>query len=405
MLYAYVLFLYPNSIFHDDSHFFIQGIHNFSVLEFSPHFPGYPSFIFTLKIINYFFKDAALSLHLLNIISTLSCIVLSTLIVKHYTNNLYSLIAFITLLSSSVVFYSALLMMSDSFGLTLFLYSYYLCIKKQKKGAGILLALALWARPSYLILILALLCIKYSKEFFISFFICSVAITLTVLGLEGLNYIKEALRFIEGHFTLWGKGEFKHSIHTKTWTDVFIHEIGIFKTILLLTPALLLLFKKNSLAVIFTAYLIWVLAAQNPNSIRHILPLIFLGHTLFSLFLFSLHNKKIKFFSLVLFLFTATLFKENFQKKEAPLMQVSDFLSNEHIIITNYGIATLRAKGFTVLDKYYLNSVNSYIKTHPNKKYAILSTQSNTLFEGFKLYKTFQGRTYLEPKLYIYKKQ
>lgn len=404
LLYAYFLFLYPSSINHDDSFFFIKGIENFSVIEFSPHFPGYPTFMIVLKFLNIFINDAQKTLSFVNVLSTLSCILLASLIVKKYTNSIYSLLTCFSLIFSSMLLYSSQLLISDSFGLALFLLAFFLLQKENKKTAGIVLAFALWARPSYLVLVLALLIYKKNKDFFVYFFITSFLVLCLLLFVEGSSYINEAIRFIEGHFSIWGKGQFSKDFVTITWADILLEKIGLVKLLLLGVSILLLFFRKNLLAFIFISYTFWIIFAQNPNSIRHLIPLFVLGHMIFFIFIATLKNRVFTILLILSFFASSNIYKEKFLFEESPLIKASKLLPKDSILISNYGIQTLRSLGFTVLDKYYFQAVKSYLRVNKDKEFYILSMQNKTLFEGFELYKIVPKNKYYGKDIYLYRK-
>nr|MBL0708758.1 hypothetical protein [Sulfurimonas sp.] len=65
LVYGLFIFSYPPSYYNDDSLFLANGILNFSVIEFSPQFPGYPTIIILGKILNFFLDDQKYSLFIL----------------------------------------------------------------------------------------------------------------------------------------------------------------------------------------------------------------------------------------------------------------------------------------------------------------------------------------------------
>ena len=56
------LFQYPLVVSSDDALFFSRGVDRFSVIEFSPHFPGYPAFI-ALASLLYLLAVLLIALH------------------------------------------------------------------------------------------------------------------------------------------------------------------------------------------------------------------------------------------------------------------------------------------------------------------------------------------------------
>ena len=53
------LLTFPVALDSDDALNFAHGVVRFSVLEFSPHFPGYPAFIWLARLINLAVDDPA----------------------------------------------------------------------------------------------------------------------------------------------------------------------------------------------------------------------------------------------------------------------------------------------------------------------------------------------------------
>ena len=54
LFYAVFILNYEPSFYNDDSLFLTRGIDNFSVIDFSPHFPGYVVIVILGKFINIF---------------------------------------------------------------------------------------------------------------------------------------------------------------------------------------------------------------------------------------------------------------------------------------------------------------------------------------------------------------
>ena len=130
-VYAVFIFTYPASYFNDDSLFLAKGIENFSVIDFSPHFPGYPSVVIFGKIINFFIDDAKYSLFILTALSA----VLIPLVLFLYTEKLQdektAFIVFLLSITSPYLMNISLSMLSESVGLLSFFWdSILLNLKK-----------------------------------------------------------------------------------------------------------------------------------------------------------------------------------------------------------------------------------------------------------------------------------
>ena len=53
------LFAFPVALDSDDALNFAHGVTRFSVLEFAPHFPGYPAFIWLARLLNLLTQNPA----------------------------------------------------------------------------------------------------------------------------------------------------------------------------------------------------------------------------------------------------------------------------------------------------------------------------------------------------------
>ncbi|NQY54473.1 MAG: glycosyltransferase family 39 protein [Campylobacteraceae bacterium] len=185
LAYAYFIFSFPASYYNDDSLFLRNGIINFSVIDFSPHFPGYASLILFGKSLNFFLQDAKESLFILTATYAILLPLVVFLYIKKIHNENIAFISYLLTLSSPYLVNLSLSMLSDSMGLFFLFLSLYLMEDKKYKLSGLMVSIALFARPSYLILFLItfiyLMFLKKEslKKIFISFFITSVFFLLS----------------------------------------------------------------------------------------------------------------------------------------------------------------------------------------------------------------------------------
>ena len=70
-LYGIYILSFEASFYNDDSLFLSRGIDTFSVIDFSPHFPGYVVIVILGKFINLFINDSRYSLFLLTSLSSI----------------------------------------------------------------------------------------------------------------------------------------------------------------------------------------------------------------------------------------------------------------------------------------------------------------------------------------------
>jgi hypothetical protein len=190
---------------------------------------------------------------------------------------------------------------------------------------------------------------KSLKEILIYFLFGTLLFLSYTFFYNGYLYIEEAIRFIQGHFELWGVGQNSDI----TWID----NIFRFENI----PYLLLVFSIFSLKkeyiflwILFLSYFLWMIFAQNPDNIRHMIPLVFLANIIIVL---SIKNKTLILVPfLIINLYAYSFYKE----KISPIENIAKYINNnnnEEIIITNRGIEVLREKlKNKIVDGYYKNS-------------------------------------------------
>ncbi len=392
-VYACFIFSYPLSFFNDDSLFLARGIDNFSVIDFSPHFPGYPFIVLFGKFINIFIKDSKLSLFLITSLCSILLPALLFLYVKQLLNEKIAFITFLLTISSPYLINLCLSIISDSVGIFfLFLSLYFIQIKKSM-SAGITLSIALFSRPSYLVFYVVIFIYlffkqkEFLKKIFFWFFITLVFFILYIFLANGILYIYEAKRFIFGHFFLWGVGQNSDI----TWL------YNIFSLVNLPFVFLFFLFfnydrKLNFLLILFITYAFWILYAQNPDNLRHIIPLIFISTIFISKIL-----EKYKYLIILILIFNLfILFSYN--EKLSPIDQIIRVINDEkRVILSNRSIEILRKNlKNRVCDSYYIHNSN-YLSE--NKKVYLITA----LKPKKQKYMSFKGRFWGEKTLYLIK--
>jgi hypothetical protein len=392
-VYAVFIFTYPASYFNDDSLFLAKGIENFSVIDFSPHFPGYPSVVFLGKIINFFIDDAKQSLFILTALSA----VLLPLVLFLYTEKLQdeksAFVVFLLSITTPYLMNISLDMLSESVGLLSFFLGLYALELKKDKLSGIIFAVSFFSRPSYLIFFVAgfiYLCFfkKDSlKHVLVWFFSTSAMFLLFIFINNGMLYFYEGVRFVEGHFSLWGRGQNSEI----SWFEnifSFINMPYIFLVFLLFKQEQ----KFTLLYLLFISYFFWILFAQNPDSLRHVIPLIFIANIFLSTYL--------KKMPLILFLILSfNIFHIlKYDEKISPIEQIAQNIAHTHrVIIANRGIEILRGiYNHRVADNYYRESAE-YLN-EKNRVY-IITAQKPQEME----YEIYEGRFVGEKTLYLLK--
>ena len=397
LFYAVFILNYEPSFYNDDSLFLTRGIDNFSVIDFSPHFPGYAVIVILGKFINIFVNESKYSFFLLSSLCAVFLPLLVFFYVKNFADEKKAFIVFLISISSVYLMNLSLSMLSDSIGLFFFFLSLHMYELKKNKLTGFVFSVALFSRPSYLIFFLiGFLYIYFTnkkslKEILIYFLFGTLLFLSYTFFYNGYLYIEEAIRFIQGHFELWGVGQNSDI----TWID----NIFRFENI----PYLLLVFSIFSLKkeyiflwILFLSYFLWMIFAQNPDNIRHMIPLVFLANIIIVL---SIKNKTLILVPLLIInLYAHSFYKE----KISPIENIAKYINNnnnEEIIITNRGIEVLREKlKNKIVDGYYKNSAGFIAN---NKKSLIITTNK----PKYKNYKEFRGRFIGEQNLYLFESQ
>jgi hypothetical protein len=393
--YAMLIFSYPPSFYNDDSLFIAKGILNFSVIDFAPHFPGYPSIVLFGKFINYFLDDANYSLFVLSAGSAILLPAVLYLYVKELKDEKTAFFVFLLTISSAYLLNISLSMLSESVGLFFFFLALYLLEKKKYKLSGLLLAIAFFARPSYIVLyVVGLIYLIYFKKealrsVLISFLIIFAIFLIFIFATQGTLYLYEAKRFIMGHFSIWGVGQ--NTQHS--WIDNIFTFANITFIFLFLMP---LKFEKRLTLIymLFVSYFVWLIIAQNPDNLRHLVPLIFFAN----IFL-GFAYRKITLIIVLIFCFNLYILY-SYKAKISPIDQIIRTINDkEKIILTNRSIEILRQSlENRVFDNYYIHSSDYY--KNQNNTYVI--TTDKPSHDNCRV---FYGRFLGEPNYYLLDKE
>ena len=117
--------------------------------------------------------------------------------------------------------------------------------------------------------------------FTLGFAVVGLAAAAFVLGADGLGYVDEGRRFVAGHFAIWGRGALGGT--ERGWRADLLELTGGSPGALAMAVALAVSARFVAVRELGTAaalsmalgYAIWILAAQNPDSARHLVPLVF----------------------------------------------------------------------------------------------------------------------------------
>lgn len=383
--YAFFILSYPVSYYNDDSLFLARGIENFSVIDFSPHFPGYVSLVLLGKALNFFINDIKESLFYLTSFCAIFTPLVLFLYVKKIQNEHLAFIVFLISISSPYLNNFALSLLSDSVGFFFLFLALYFLEDKKYKISGVILAIAFFARPSYFVFYLLGLFYLYFfkkeaiKKVLLFFFLTSLVFFVYIYATNGSLYLLEGERFLLGHFNIWGIGQNS----SYSWTSNIISLANL--------PFLLVLFtffnfdKKLILVYsFFLVYFLWIINYQNPENLRHLIPIIFLANILVSKVL-------IKSYVLLSFFVLFNLFISfSYTQKESPFMQLTSLVDKQkNILLSNHSIELLRECDFLVIDKYY-NALSNYHKEE-NKNLITITTNVNESENSQVLYGRFLG--------------
>lgn len=393
-LYGIYILSFEASFYNDDSLFLSRGIDTFSVIDFLPHFPGYVVIIILGKFINLFINDSRYSLFLLTSLSSIFLPFLLFLYVKLLSNEKNAFFVFLLSISSLYLKNLSLSMLSDSVGLFLLFLSLYLFELNKNKASGFVCSMALFARPSYFIFFISAFLYIYFidkrrlKNLFIFFILGTFCFLVYTFLYNGYLYIEEAIRFIKGHFQIWGIGQNSDI----SWSD----NIFRFENILYLFLFFAIFKSKKEqffLWFLFFSYLFWMIFAQNPDNLRHMIPLVFLANIII-----VLSFKNITFF-IPLFLILNLYFHTKYDAKISPIEQVLEKIKNDKnsdkVVITNRGIEILREKlENKIVDNYYKNSADFVLK---NQDYYKITTEK----QSSEKVEIFKGRFIGEHDLYL----
>jgi hypothetical protein len=291
------LFSHPPALSSDDALFFAHGLTRFSILDFSPQFPGYPGFIAMGRLLLPLADESTQALALLTTLLALALPPLAALVVRRNGRRSYaSLAAFALVLAMPLIPDLALSLLSDGAGIVFLLVGLLLLPRRGEAPhrlasllAGATLAWAAACRPSDAALLLGggigalLVCPRLFSPAAFGFLAVAVPVLGTLLLLEPL-YFSEGLRFTTGHALIWGNTPFSPQ-HADNWLTAIAAQPGgpeIAALLLIGVVAALPGLRRRPPALAaavfaFLAHAIWIALFQNPDSLRHLAPLLVLG--------------------------------------------------------------------------------------------------------------------------------
>ncbi|TNJ15239.1 hypothetical protein CF111_20205 [Aeromonas sobria] len=286
------LLAFPVSLDSDDALNFAHGVTRFSVLEFSPHFPGYPAFIWLARLINLVVDDPARAVQWASLLGTALLAPLTAWLAVSVWQR-PSLLAPVWLLVLALPLTPTLALsgLSDGPALAAWLGALLALQQRRIALAGLLLGLMLALRPSYFVLALLPLWLGIAQQGTRARFVLPIALVglislLFVWQADGWAYFSEGRRFTDGHFTLWGNTAAAHGDRLLSWASTFNDQLTPLWPLLMVALLVLPLWQRSkgqatTLSPLWTLYwlalLLWTLFGQNPDNPRHLAPLTLLG--------------------------------------------------------------------------------------------------------------------------------
>ncbi|KFN17876.1 hypothetical protein [Aeromonas bestiarum] len=285
------LLAFPVALDSDDALNFAHGVVRFSVLEFSPHFPGYPAFIWLARLINLLVDEPARAVQWASLMGTgLLAPLAAQLAVRLWQRPSLLTPVWLLILALPLTPTLALSGLSDGPALAAWLGALLALQHRKITLAGLLVGLLLALRPSYFVLALLPLWLGMQHKGERLRFILPIALVgfsslLFVWQADGLAYFSEGRRFTDGHFTLWGNTAAAHGDRLLSWARTFndqltpLWPLAIGLLLIPLWPAVRCkaVPAKQVWYLGWLVLLLWTLFGQNPDNPRHLAPLTLLG--------------------------------------------------------------------------------------------------------------------------------
>ena len=358
----YYWFQFPALPGNDDALFLSRGVGHFSVIEFSPHFPGYAGLVLFVKSLRGLFSNDYQALHIVvlsltSMIPVVVFFILNTLQVGRLNSLAVAAVLYLQPLLISV----ALSGLSDGPGLLIWLLALLGLLKAKPVLSGFFSGVMLTVRPSYLFLLLPLagvLIVQHKRRLALISVAAALPLMLSVVYMyskDGLALFEEAFRFVRGHFLVWGNTSLNETGRNSWWrvlADYFGGEWTlIMLSTLLVSSCCVIWFKQRAarcLIASFLSILVWTLLFQNPDNLRHLLPVIVLGVMIIALLISPLEMLLGRFsVVLALTLIAYSLIQASQMQASPPsihkaLLWISEQSGAgryERVIVTNEGVA------------------------------------------------------------------
>jgi len=417
--------MHASAISSDDALFLTRGLTRFSVLDFSPQFPGYPGFIAMGRLLLPFAGDPVRALAMLTALMAFAVPPLAAAVAWRMTaSGASALAAFALTLCQPLMPDLALSLLTDGAGIAFLLGFLALLPRTDERpgwgaafAAGAVLAWGLACRPSDAVLFaggaLGALAVapRITLPAVLGGLAVAVPVALVVAGLEGGIYIDEGMRFISGHATLWGNTAFAATAH-QTWVTAIGGVPGglALAAVMIASVAVALARIRGAPPALaaataaFILYATWVVLFQNPDQLRHLAPLVVLGGIILAVLMASGRAAMAGVgIALALEIVALAGTTATDPRLAPPLAAAASALAAEPggALATNAGVATLRAAlpGTRVYDAYYAADARLGLAEAAGPAFRL----SMKPIPGMTAETEFRGRFAGEPTLRLYR--
>lgn len=371
------LLAHPPALSSDDALFLMRGLTRFSLLDDSPQFPGYPGFIAMGRLLLPFFASPITALALLAGTIALSLPPVAALVVWRNAGAAAALLAFATTLAMPLLPELALGMLTDGAGI-LFTLVFLALLPRTREPlltnrmvlAGIALGWAAACRPSDALMILAagagalVVVPRATLPLVVGLTAVVLPCAIVLLVLEPL-YLSEGWRFVMGHTLFWGNTPFSEAPRGGTWW-VVLRGVPTLPLPLLLSAAAALAAlvrpgragpATTAAAAAFLGHGLWIAGFQNPDNLRHLVPLLIFGPLVLCL-MQGMPAKIAAGVCLVAEVAALAAYTTFSPAAPPPLEAAATALANvapDSAVATNLGVAVLRANlpRLRVYDSFY----------------------------------------------------